>query len=511
MPNFITRLSPSFAHSTQDACDCLVVGVWFEGDKIHVTGKLPAPLIKQIDSLAEDGDLSANLGSLLTIQNPGSLKAARLLLVNLGQPIGQPKNTKKSFNPRNYILACQAVATHLASLSIKKVNCTLVLAKVNGFAVDWCAKQWFVQVARARYHFNDFSSTASEKFPALSLGLCLGAPTKTNSQSIKTAVKHAEAIAIGETTCRDLANTPPNVCTPEYMAQKARGMVKKFKSLKITILDEKKMKLERMNALLAVGLSSIHKPRMVIMHYTPPNRRTRDPIVLVGKGISFDTGGISLKPSLAMDEMKFDMCGAASVLGTMHAIAHLKLDRPVIGVMVCAENMPDAQATRPGDVVKSRAGHTIEILNTDAEGRLVLCDALDYIKKFKPKTVVDIATLTGACVVALGKVVSGLMSNDQELANKLFRASEVAYDRVWQLPLAEDYREMLRSPVADLANIGGAGAGTITAACFLEKFCRDYRWAHLDIAGTAWLSAPQRSATGRPVPLLCQYLIDEKD
>ena len=313
------------------------------------------------------------------------------------------------------------------------------------------------------------------------------------------------AVEQGQSTARDLGNCPPNICFPEYLAEQALQLAQEFPELvKVTVLDEQQLADLGMNAFLAVSKGSERPGRVITIEYLA---KTEDaPVVLVGKGVTFDTGGISLKPGLGMDEMKYDMCGAASVLGTMRALCEAKLPIHVIGAIAAAENMPSGHATRPGDIVTTMSGQTVEILNTDAEGRLVLCDTLTYIKRFNPALVIDIATLTGACVVALGSVLSGLFSPDDELAQEIETAGQQSFDRVWRMPVIDDYQEQLDSPFADIGNIGGPKAGAVTAACFLQRFTRDYRWAHLDVAGTAWNSGAAKGATGRPVPLLVQFL-----
>jgi leucyl aminopeptidase len=319
-------------------------------------------------------------------------------------------------------------------------------------------------------------------------------------------LRQGVAIGNGLNLARDLANLPPNICTPTFLAKTMRHIGKKNR-FSVNCLTEKEMEKRGMGALLSVSRGS-DEPAILIHATYQGGKKSDKPIVLVGKGITFDTGGISLKPSSEMDEMKYDMCGAASVIGTMSAISEMKLPINVVGIVASAENMPSGKATRPGDVVTSMSGKTIEILNTDAEGRLVLCDALSYIEKLKPAAAIDVATLTGACVVALGKVATGLFSNNDELANELSDAGKQAWDRVWQMPIWDDYTRLLKSNFADLANIGGRAAGSITAACFLSEFAVKYPWAHLDIAGTAWVSGKDKGATGRPVPLLCEFLIN---
>jgi len=327
------------------------------------------------------------------------------------------------------------------------------------------------------------------------------------AKELKLAVAEGSAMVEGMNLAKDLGNLPPNICTPTYLAKTAQGLVKKT-SLKVEVLGQKQLEALGMGSFLSVAKGSDTPPQFIIMRHQggKPNEA---PIVLVGKGITFDTGGISLKPGEAMDEMKYDMCGAASVIGTLYASALMKLGKNVIGVIPTCENMPSGRASRPGDIVKSMSGQTIEILNTDAEGRLILCDALTYVERFKPKAVIDVATLTGACVIALGHVHSGLFSDDQGLVDGLTKAGYASLDTVWRLPLDAAYQEQLKSNFADVANIGGRPAGSVTAACFLARFTEKYKWAHLDIAGTAWKSGAAKGSTGRPVPLLVNYLLEQ--
>jgi leucyl aminopeptidase len=304
---------------------------------------------------------------------------------------------------------------------------------------------------------------------------------------------------------KDLGNLPPNVCTPAYLAEQAQAIAQTH-GLGCEVLERADMEALGMGALLAVAQGSVQPPKLIVLTHRGGAAEAA-PVVLIGKGITFDTGGISLKPAAEMDEMKFDMSGAGSVLGAVRALAGMKAPVNVIGVIPTCENMPGGHATKPGDIVTTMSGQTVEILNTDAEGRLLLCDAMTYAERFKPDVVVDIATLTGACVVALGHVASGLFSNDQKLADEVREAADDAWDRVWQLPLWEDYQEQLRSNFADFANVGGRPGGAITAASFLARFTRNLRWAHLDVAGTAWRSGREKGSTGRPVPLLVRYVL----
>ncbi len=328
------------------------------------------------------------------------------------------------------------------------------------------------------------------------------------AKELKLAVDQGSAIVEGMHLAKDLGNLPPNICTPTYLGKTAQGLAKKT-ALKVEVLGLKQIEALGMGSFLSVAKGSETPPQFIVMRHQG-GKAGEAPIVLVGKGITFDTGGISLKPGEAMDEMKYDMCGAASVIGTMYSTALMKLKKNVIGVIPTCENMPSGKATRPGDIVKSMSGQTIEVLNTDAEGRLILCDALTYVERFKPKAVIDIATLTGACVIALGHVHSGLFSDDEGLVRDLSKAGQDSLDTVWRLPLDAAYHEQLKSNFADVANIGGRPAGSVTAACFLSRFTEKYKWAHLDIAGTAWKSGAAKGSTGRPVPLLVNFLLEQK-
>lgn len=356
-----------------------------------------------------------------------------------------------------------------------------------------------MSLTQANYAFDEFKSKKNEFILEEIQFIAEKSPLNTEQLQL------LQAINAGQDLARDLGNRPGNICFPEYLAEQALALAAEYPDLlKVTVLDEQQIADLGMHAFLAVSKGSARAGRVITLEYKAELEQA--PIVLVGKGVTFDTGGISLKPGLGMDEMKFDMCGAASVLGTMRALCESKLPIHVVGAVAAAENMPSDHATRPGDIVTTMSGQTVEILNTDAEGRLVLCDTLTYIQRFNPAVVIDIATLTGACVVALGKVLSGLFSPDDALAQELTQAGEQSFDRVWRMPVLDDYQELLDSPFADIANIGGPHGGAITAACFLQRFTRDYRWAHLDVAGTAWLSGSNKGSTGRPVPLLMQFI-----
>ena len=356
-----------------------------------------------------------------------------------------------------------------------------------------------LSLTQAAYSYDEYKSKKNG-FSLENIEFIASTTTLSNEQ-----LSLVKAVQSGQNYSRDLGNCPPNICYPEYLAEQARALVAEFPDLlKVTVLEEQQLADLGMNAFLAVSKGSDRPGRVITLEYKA--NIAQAPIVLVGKGVTFDTGGISLKPGAGMDEMKYDMGGAASVLGTIRALCEAQLPIHVVGAIAAAENMPSGHATRPGDIVTTMSGQTVEILNTDAEGRLVLCDTLTYIKRFNPELVIDIATLTGACVVALGSVVSGLFTPDDELAAEITQAGQTSFDRVWRMPIYDDYQEQLDSPFADIANIGGPKAGAVTAACFLQRFTHDYRWAHLDVAGTAWNSGANKGATGRPVPLLMQFI-----
>jgi leucyl aminopeptidase len=356
-------------------------------------------------------------------------------------------------------------------------------------------------VREAFYRFDELKTQKKQAAPALAH---IVLPLSPNAQ-LAGALAEASATADGAALARTLGNLPANICTPSRLADEAKKLASRHK-LALEVLKRRDMEKLGMGAFLSVARASQQPPKLIVLRYSG-GAKGKKPLALVGKGITFDTGGISLKPAGEMDEMKFDMSGAASVLGAISALAAMRAPVNVVGIIPACENMPGGSASRPGDVVTTLSGQTVEILNTDAEGRLILCDALTYAARFQPEAVLDIATLTGACVVSLGHVATGLFANDQELADELRAAADDAWDRVWQMPLWEDYQEQLRSNFADFANIGGRPAGSITAACFLARFTRGMRWAHLDIAGTAWKSGREKGSTGRPVPLLVRFAL----
>ncbi|MEN0108770.1 MAG: leucyl aminopeptidase [Pseudomonas sp.] len=450
-----------------------------------------------ISAVLKRGDLAGKVGQTLLLQSLPNLKAERVLLVGAGK-----ESELSDRQLRKLITAVQGV---LKGLGGKDAVLALDDLQVKGRDAYGKTRLLVETLADNDYSFEQFKS---QKTPARALSKITLLTDKTSLADVQRATQQAQAIAAGMAFTRDLGNLPPNICHPTYLGEQAKALGKQYKSLKVDVLDEKKIKELGMGSFLAVAQGSVQPPRLIVLQYNGGKKGDK-PFALVGKGITFDTGGISIKPAAGMDEMKYDMGGAASVFGTFKAVLEMQLPINLVGVMACAENMPSGSATRPGDIVTTMSGQTVEILNTDAEGRLVLCDALTYTERFKPQAVIDIATLTGACIVALGSHTSGLLGNNDELLQQLLAAGQSADDRAWQLPLFDEYQEQLDSPFADIANIGGPKAGTITAACFLSRFAKKFSWAHLDIAGTAWISGGKdKGATGRPVPLLTQYLLD---
>ena len=449
-----------------------------------------------ISDLLRRGDMEGKSGTSLLLHNvPGTL-CDRVLLVGLGK--------EKDFREKEFRDAVSTSVRTLNESCAFDASLTLTELPVKKRDMSWRIRQTTLVVFETLYRFDRYKSKKDQVRRPLRK-LTLSVESRTDLSGAETALAQGQAIAAGMNLAKDLGNLPGNVCTPSYLAEQALEM-REVNNLKVEVLDRADMEKLGMGSLLSVTRGSHQPPKFIILRHDG-GKKGEKPVVLVGKGITFDSGGISLKPGAEMDEMKYDMCGAASVLGTMKAIALMALPANVVGLIPTAENMPGGGASRPGDIVTSMSGQTIEILNTDAEGRLILCDALTYAERFQPKCVIDIATLTGACVIALGHVASGLFANDEGLARELLHAGQNAYDRAWQMPLWEDYQEQLKSPFADMANIGGRPAGTITAACFLSRYTKKYHWAHLDIAGTAWKSGKEKGSTGRPVPLLTHFLL----
>ncbi|CAH0645961.1 MULTISPECIES: leucyl aminopeptidase [Pseudomonas] len=451
-----------------------------------------------ISAVLKRGDLAGKPGQTLLLHNLPGLKAERVLLVGSGKD--------EALGDRAWRKLVASVAGVLKGLNGADAVLALDDIAVSNRDAHYGKYRLLAETLQdGEYVFDRFKSQKVEPRALKKVTLLAD---KAGQADVERAVKHASAIATGMAFTRDLGNLPPNLCHPSFLAEQAKDLGKAHKALKVEVLDEKKIKDLGMGAFYAVGQGSDQPPRLIVLNYQG-GKKADKPFVLVGKGITFDTGGISLKPGAGMDEMKYDMCGAASVMGTLRAVLELQLPINLVCLLACAENMPSGGATRPGDIVTTMSGQTVEILNTDAEGRLVLCDTLTYAERFKPQAVIDVATLTGACIVALGSHTSGLMGNNDDLVGQLLDAGKRADDRAWQLPLFDEYQEQLDSPFADMGNIGGPKAGTITAGCFLSRFAKAYNWAHMDIAGTAWVSGGKdKGATGRPVPLLTQYLLD---
>jgi len=479
----------------KQSCACVVVGV-FETRALSEAAKtLDKSSNGYISNILNNGDMEGRLGSTLLLHNVPNTTCNRVLLVGLGE--------KSKFCDREYLSAVRSTFNKLHETGASDATLFLIEIPVKNRKISWKISHAVIVAMESIYKSDQLKSKRTNSKQQLQK-VRLSTTGKLDSVTGKEALQWGLATAHGMNLAKDLGNLPPNICTPTYLAKLAVKMAKNLK-LKATILEQKDMEKLGMGSLLSVGRGSNEPAKLITLEYWGLNKKDK-PIVLVGKGVTFDTGGISLKPAANMDEMKYDMCGAASVFGTITAIAEMKLPINVVAIIPTTENMPGGKATKPGDIVTSMSGQTIEILNTDAEGRLILCDALTYAERYKPEVVIDIATLTGACVVALGHVASGLLSNDDKLATELLSASEKASDPAWHLPLWSEYDEQLKSNFADMANIGGRDAGTITASCFLSRFTKEYRWAHLDIAGTAWASGKKKGATGRPVPLLTQFV-----
>jgi leucyl aminopeptidase len=475
---------------------CAVVGV-HENATLGAAGRrLDRACGGAISRLLKRGDFAGRGTELFPLVGLRRGPAERVLLVGLGP---QP-----AFGRKPYRRAVFAATQWLAKAGIADAVSWLAADGVPGLDASYAARHAVESVHNALYRIPDLKSAKKPPAPKLArLGLVV---PDAASADAERGIRDGRGLAAGVARMKDLANLPANVCTPRYLGDAARALAKEHKSVRVQVLEEREIKRLGMGSFLSVTRGSEEPPRLIVFEYAG-GRKGEDPVALVGKGITFDTGGISLKQPPGMDEMKFDMSGAASVFGTMKALATIGAPVNVVGIVPTCENMPSGRATKPGDIVTAMSGKTIEVLNTDAEGRLILCDGLTYSRRFKPRAVVDIATLTGACVVALGAHYCGLFAPDVELAAGLFQAGERADDRCWRLPVAEEYADLLKSNFADMANVAGREAGAITAACFLWKFTEGLNWAHLDIAGSAYLTGAHKGSTGRPVPLLVDWLL----
>jgi len=475
------------------ATPCLVIGVVEDEPLPASATAVDAASGGMIGRMVESGDIDASRGCITMLHDVPGVAAGRVMFVGFGP--------RDKLDPSRYDRTCMDAGKFLRDHAVVEAHCSLADLGVEGLGEAWHLRQSALAVHRANYLYAATKKHhESQHHPLVSASF-------SGAAEHQGAMDQAVAMAAGFLRARELGNLPPNICTPEYLAGQARAIAGEQDHVEVEILEPAEMEKLGMRALLGVGQGSSNPPRLIVLKYRGADKDAR-PYVLVGKGITFDTGGISLKPRENMDQMKFDMCGASSVIGAFEACAALQLPLNLVCVVAAAENMPGGNAYRPGDVLTSMSGQTIEVLNTDAEGRLVLCDALTYSARFEPAALIDVATLTGACVVALGHHASGLMSKHDDLAAELLSAGEQVVDRAWRLPIWDDYQAQLKTPFADMKNIGGMPAGSITAGCFLSRFARDQRWAHLDIAGSAWKWGATEGATGRPVGLLTQYLID---
>ncbi|TAN66505.1 MAG: leucyl aminopeptidase [Methylobacter sp.] len=477
-------------------CDCIIVGVYQDRQLSPSATALNSSTGGFINTIVSRGDLAGKNGETVLINAVPGGTIERILLVGLGE--------NKPLSGKNYKKALLAAVNSLKKTQIKSVVCCLAECDVTDRDMQWKSRH-IVEV------FNDaayqFTYTKSDKETEIKIEKISIAATETERTAANFGLLQGKAIAEGMVLTKHLGDLPGNICTPAYLAEQAIELGKKCAGLTVKVLEESDMTALGMGALLSVSRGSRQPAKLITLDYQGGEKNAK-PIVLIGKGLTFDAGGISLKQAQGMDEMKYDMCGGATVLGILLAVAQMQLPLNIIGLIPSSENMPDGDANKPGDIVTSMSGKTIEVLNTDAEGRLLLCDTLTYAERYSPEVVIDIATLTGAVGVALGNVAIGLLGNDDILCNELTAAGEIANDNAWRLPLWEEYQELLKSNFADMTNSGGREAGTISAACFLSRFAEKFRWAHLDIAATAWRSGPTKGATGRPVLLLSQYLIN---
>jgi len=473
---------------------CVVVGVFDERMLSSAAARIDEKSGGAIKKLIESGDITGKTGTTHLLFALPNVAAPRVLVVGLGE--------QKKFDAARFQRACADAARALKGMPLDSATSYLTEVDVPGRNAAWKVRAAALATDAQAYKyaatFKPKDKPKTAEFGALEFAA---------ADTAAAALGGAAAIANGVRYARELGNLPPNICNPAYIAESAQKLASEHAGVACEVLDEDAMRKLGMGALLGVGQGSANRSQLIVLQWRGAGESDR-PYALVGKGITFDTGGISIKPSAGMEEMKFDMCGAAGVLGAFLAAVQLKLKLNIVCVVPAVENMPGGKAQRPSDVVTTMSGQTVEVLNTDAEGRLILCDALTFVQKYNPQVIIDAATLTGACVVALGKHATGLMTKDDALADELLAAGNATLDRAWRLPLWDDYQSQLDTGYADIANIGGKYAGAITAGCFLSRFTEGYRWAHLDIAGPAWEEGRKGSATGRPVPMLTQYLID---
>jgi leucyl aminopeptidase len=481
----------------RERADCAVIGIYEQGDLGLGARQIDSQIGGILGNLHGHGDFAGKVADTLLLPVPKGTAAARVLLVGLG--------SRSAFGRKQYRKALQAAAQALGRTGTQDAIVYLTLEDVPGLDTLYRARIVAEVFSTHAYKIPDLKTQPKPKKAALAT-VTIALPSARELKEAAEGLDIGAALGRGMALAKDLANLPPNVCTPAYLGKRAQALAKDWPSVRTQLFDAAGIKALKMGALLAVAQGSDQPPRLIVCEYRGAAKKL-PPICLVGKGITFDSGGISLKDPPAMDEMKFDMSGAATVLGALLTVAELKLPINLVVVIAAAENMPSGGAVKPADIVTTMSGQTVEILNTDAEGRLVLCDALTYSRRFKPAAVVDVATLTGACIIALGNHFSGLMSNDDALAQELLAAGLRADDRAWAMPIGEEYVDQLKSNFADIANVGGREGGACTAASFLSKFAKDLKWAHLDVAGTAWLGGAHKGSTGRPVPLLVDFLL----
>lgn len=474
---------------TETAADCIIVGVYGDGTLSPAAAAVDAAAEGALQRRVKAGDLKGKKGTTLWLYDLAGVASPRVLAIGLGEAEG--------LDATRFAAAADAAAKALASAPIEAAASFLGEIEVAGKDAAWKLRTLALAADHAAYRFKIGKKDASEKRLTT---LALAGPAEAAQ-----ALEHAGAIADGIRWTRDLANTPPNICTPAWLASEAERIAAEHEQVEAEVFGPEALREMGANALLAVGAGSENTPRLIVLRYTGAG--DAKPFAFVGKGVTFDTGGINIKPSAGLEEMKFDMGGAAGVMGAFLAAVRMRLPINLVCVVASAENMPGGRSYRPSDILTTMAGITVEVLNTDAEGRLCLCDALHYVRRYEPQAIIDAATLTGACVIALGAHASGLMTADEELARELLAAGESSLDRAWRLPLWDDYQQQLESVNAEVANLGGRPGGAITAACFLSRFTKGMRWAHLDIAGTAWVSGRKGQATGRPVALLADWLL----
>ena len=495
MEFFVSTASPS-----RQRTDCAIVGVYDKGVLSAAAEDLDARIGGRIAKLVKRGDLRGKTGDAVLLADVSGAPVERVIVLGLGN--------RSTFKRKQYRKALASALAMLSKTGAKDAISYLGLDELADADAYSKARIVVEAVAASHYRIPDHKTANKRPKPAL-IKFGIAVAERGDKGQAERGLTHAQAIVSGMAFTRDLANQPANVCTPGYLARAAKNLAKDYKKLNVRVLNEAECKRLGMGSFLSVTNGTEEPAAFIVFEYYGA-ARSEAPTVLVGKAVTFDTGGISLKPPAAMDEMKFDMCGGASVFGAMKAVLELELPINVIGIVPACENMPSGRATKPGDIVKSMSGQTIEVLNTDAEGRLILCDAITYSRRYKPDVVIDLATLTGACVIALGNHMAGLFSNDDELAAELKAAGDRADDRAWHMPIGEEYSEQLKSNFADFANVAGREGGAITAACFLAKFTEGLRWAHLDIAGVAYQAGANKGSTGRPVPLLVDYLLNKK-